>query len=77
MIPQLTRGVLAGKSHGQKKNNNKVESFSTSFLMSTLTCITKKELERVIKIKEDEFHFDAWYTDSDKQSVTRGYIRTS
>ena len=39
----------------ERKNNNKVESFSTLFLMFTLTWITEKELERVIKNKRDEF----------------------
>ena len=39
----------------ERKNNNKVESFSTLFLMFTLTWITEKELERVIENKKDEF----------------------
>ena len=39
----------------KKKNNNKVMSFSTLFLMFTLTWITEKELERVIENKRDEF----------------------
>ena len=30
-------------------------SFSTLFLMFTLTCITEKELERMIENKRDEF----------------------
>ena len=52
--------VLFGKkSHGartlERKNNNKVVSFSTLFLMFTLTWITEKELERVIENKRDEF----------------------
>ena len=38
----------------ERKNNNKVVSFSTFFLMFTLTCITEKELERVIENKRDE-----------------------
>ena len=38
-----------------RKNNNKVVSFSTLFLMFTLTWITEKELERVIENKRDEF----------------------
>ena len=41
----------------EKKNNKKVESFSTLFLMSTFTWITGKELERVIKNKGDEFRW--------------------
>ena len=39
----------------RKKNNNEVVSFSTLFLMFTLTWITEKELERVIENKRDEF----------------------
>ena len=39
----------------RNKNNNKVVSFSTLFLMFTLTWITEKELERVIENKRDEF----------------------
>ena len=38
-----------------RKNNNKVVSFSALFLMSTLTSITEKELERVIENKGHEF----------------------
>ena len=47
---------LGGKSHGhpdvkreREKKNNKVESFSMLFFMSTLTWIPEKELERVIE----------------------------
>ena len=40
----------------ERKNNNKVVSFSTLFLMCTLTWVTEKELERVIANKGDEFH---------------------
>ena len=53
--------VLFGKkSHGRPektpgKNNNKVVSFSTLFLMFTLTWITEKGLERVIENKREEF----------------------
>ena len=39
----------------ERKNNNKVVSFLTFFLMFTLTWITEKELERVIENKRDEF----------------------
>ena len=39
----------------RKKNNNKVVSFSALFFMFTLTCITEKELKRVIENKGDEF----------------------
>ena len=39
----------------ERKNNNKEVSFSTLFLMFTLTWITEKELERVIENKRDEF----------------------
>ena len=49
MTPQVTLGVFGGKSRGhpdlERKNNNKVESFSKLFLMSTLAWITEKELE--------------------------------
>ena len=53
--------VLFGrKSQGRrdfykKNNNNKVVSFSALFFMFTLTCITEKELKRVIENKGDEF----------------------
>ena len=39
----------------ERKNNNKVVSFSKLFLMFTLTWITEKELERVTENKRDEF----------------------
>ena len=39
----------------ERKSNNKDLSFSTLFLMFTLTWITEKELERVIENKRDEF----------------------
>ena len=39
----------------ERKNNNKVLSFSALFLMFTLTWTTEKELERVIENKGDEF----------------------
>ena len=45
-------GLLERKNNN---NNNKVVSFSTLFLMFTLTWITEKELERVIENKRDEF----------------------
>ena len=35
----------------QKKNNNKVVSFSVLFFMFTLTWITEKELERVTEME--------------------------
>ena len=38
-----------------RKNNNKVVSFSTLFLMFTLTWITEKEIERVIEKTEMNF----------------------
>ena len=40
----------------ERKQNKTFESFSTLFFMSTLTWITEKELERVIK-KGDEFRW--------------------
>ena len=39
----------------ERKNNNKVLSFSALFFMFTLTWITGKGLERVIENKGDEF----------------------
>ena len=55
-----SRFYLAGKRMAagllERKNNNKVVSFSTLFLMCTLTRVTEKELERVIADKGDEFH---------------------
>ena len=39
----------------RKKKQHKVVSFSTLFLMFTLTWITDKELKRVIENKRDEF----------------------
>ena len=39
----------------ERKNNNKVVSFSALFFIFTLTWITEKELERVIENKGDEF----------------------
>ena len=39
----------------KRKNNNKVESFLSLFFMSTLTWITKKELEQVIENKGENF----------------------
>ena len=51
---------LGGKSHGhpdvkreRKAENNKVESFLMLFLMSTLTWIPEKVLERVIENKRE------------------------
>ena len=49
MTPQVTLGAFGGKSHGhsdlERKNNNKVESFSNLFFMSTLAWITENKLE--------------------------------
>ena len=39
----------------ERKNNNKVVSFSTVFFMFTLTWMTEKELGRVIEKKELNF----------------------
>ena len=41
----------------EREKKNKVVSFSTLFLMFTLTWITAKELERVIESKGDEFQW--------------------
>ena len=46
---------MAAGTFRKKKNNNKVVSFSALFFMFTLTCITEKELKRVIENKGDEF----------------------
>ena len=39
----------------REKNNSKAESFLDYILVSTLTWITEKELEREINNKGDEF----------------------
>ena len=57
---QLKVNLFGKKSHGrpdffERKNNNKVVSFSTLFLMFTLTWITEKEFKPVTENKEDEF----------------------
>ena len=39
----------------RKKNNNEIVPFSALIFMFTLTWITERELERVIKNKGDEF----------------------
>ena len=39
----------------ERKNNNKVVSFSALLFMFTLTWITEEELQRVIENKGDEF----------------------
>ena len=46
---------MATPTFRKEKNNNKVVSFSALFFMFSLTCITEKELERVIENKGDEF----------------------
>ena len=47
---------MAAGSFGEEKTiNHQVVSFSMLFWMFTLTCITEKELERVIENKGDEF----------------------
>ena len=46
--------MAAGSFGEEKTNNHKVVSFWTLFWMFTLTCITEKELERVIENKGDE-----------------------
>ena len=43
---------MAAWTFREKKNNNKVESFLTLFLMFTIMWITEKELERVIAWKQ-------------------------
>ena len=56
MATQMQRKEIAWPpGRLERKNNNKVVSFSTLFLMFTLTWITEKELERVIENKRDEF----------------------
>ena len=46
---------MATPTFRKEKKNNKVVSFSALFFMFSLTCITEKELERVIENKRDEF----------------------
>ena len=41
----------------REKKKNKVGSFSTLFLIFTLTWITEKELEQLIENKGDEFRW--------------------
>ena len=61
MATQMQLKVLFGKNRmtartfRKKKQQQKVVSFSTLFLMFTLMWITEKELERVIENKRDEF----------------------
>ena len=57
MATEMQRNLMTARDFylRKKKNNNKVMSFSTLFLMFTLTWITEKELERVIENKRDEF----------------------
>ena len=61
----------------ERKKNNIVESFSnrTLYLMSTLTWITEKELERVIKNKDNEFRGRKtlkFHSDSEKMRNASG-----
>ena len=58
--PNATQGfiwkeIICPRGLLERKNNNKVVSFTALFFMFTLTRITEKELERVIKNKGDEF----------------------
>ena len=46
---------MAARTYKKNNNKNKVVSFSALFFMFTLTQTTKKELERVIENKGDEF----------------------
>ena len=46
---------MATPTFRKEKKNIKVVSFSALFFMFSLTCITEKELERVIENKGDEF----------------------
>ena len=61
MATQMQLKVLFGKKprgrpdFQKEKTKTTVVSFSTLFLMFTLTWITEKELERVIENKRDEF----------------------
>ena len=56
MATEMQRSHMVARTlRKKKKNNNKVVSFSTLFLMFTLTWITKKELERVIENIRDDF----------------------
>ena len=61
MTTQMQLKVLFGKNRmtartfRKKKQQQKVVSFSTLFLMFTLMWITEKELQRVIENKRDKF----------------------
>ena len=61
MATQMQLKVLFGKNRmtaqtfRKKKQQQKVVSFSTLFLMFTLMWITEKELQRVIENKRDKF----------------------
>ena len=57
MATEMQRNRMAARDFylRKKKNNNKVMSFSTLFLIFALTWITEKGLERVIENKRDEF----------------------
>ena len=63
MATQMQLNVYIWKEIGcppgllEREKNNKVVSFSTLFLMFTLTWITEKELERVTENKGDEFRW--------------------
>ena len=52
----LERNRVADRTFREKKQQQNL-SFPTLFLMSTLTWITEKKLERVIKNKGHEFRF--------------------
>ena len=55
MATQMQRKKIAWPLGLLERKKNKVVSFSTLFLMFTLTWITEKELEPVIENKGDEF----------------------
>ena len=61
MATQMQLKVLYGRKSSwppgilERKNNDKVVSFSALFFLFTLTWITEKELERVTENKGDEF----------------------
>ena len=57
MATEMQRNRMAARDFylRKEKKTNKVMSFSTLFLMFTLTWITEKELKRVTENKRDEF----------------------
>ena len=81
ITPLGTRDVLAGNCiatwtfRDKKEQQRRVFFQSTLYLMSTLTWITEKELERVIKNKVNEFRGRKtlrFHSDSEKMRNASG-----